>query len=120
MGYTSVLAVIDRVPALRELSTAQVHIDSGISYATALIEGYLKARFQVPFSDPPPELIAVIAKELAAAYALKNAFSGSVTADQVMEADKMDAAAKGMLRDIVDGKLHLSDAVTKDSIPPLS
>lgn len=117
MPYCTATDVFERAPALKDDPLGQVRVSDGIEYSTALIEGRLKTRFSVPFADPAPKMIGVIAKDLAAAYALRSAFSGAAGSDQLAEAARMDSDAKTLLGDIASGSLHLSDAITEESIP---
>lgn len=123
MAYCSESEVLERAPALKDDELASLRVSDGLKYATALIEGYLKVRFEVPFAAPFPDLVVVIAKDLAASYALRSAFSGAIGSDQLAEATRLEDSARKMLTEIAAGNLFLSDATTKELIalktPPI-
>ena len=90
---------------------------AGIAVATSRINGRLAEKFQVPFAEPFPELIQVVATTLAASWAMRNVFSGAEHMDQLEYAKSLEAEGKALLDEIYTGALRLTDAATLISIP---
>ena len=88
----------------------------GIAAAQSIIDGKLQTKYIVPFAAPVPKLINTIAKTLAAAWALANAFSGAEGSEQLTFAKSLHALGMSMLDQVHAGTMILTDATLNTAI----
>lgn len=116
MPYCTSDDVVSHAAALSGDLQMATRVSQGITVATSVIDSKLKAKFVVPFVDPAPPLINVIAINLAAGWSLKSAFSGSPETNQYKTGEAYWKEGIEFLTQIMDGDLTLEDATTKDAI----
>ena len=123
MAYTNEDQVLLRAPAITPDARASAQVAAGIAVATSRINGRLAEKYLVPFVDPVPELIQVVATTLAASWAMRNVFSGSEHVEQIEFAQQLETEGKALLNEIYSGDLRLEDATTNQTVsgrtPPI-
>jgi len=123
MAYTNEDQVLLRAPAITPDARASAQVAAGIAVATSRINGRLAEKFVVPFVDPVPDLVQVVATNLAAAWAMRSVFSGAEHLEQIEFAKALEAEGKTLLNEIYSGELRLEDAQTNQTVagrtPPI-
>lgn len=116
MAYTSEASVLLRAPAISAAVSSSEQVAAGIVVAEARINGKLAEKFDIPFSDPVPDLVQVVATTLAASWAMRNVYSGADHIEQQAFAARLEQEGAAMLEEIRLGNMLLGDAATKATI----
>lgn len=85
-------------------------LDSFIAKAQARIDAKLGLRYKVPFSDPVPPIIASIAQDLAAGFAVEKYYSDRPDKTEPYLAETLIKRAMSDLNEILDGTMALEAA----------
>lgn len=107
MPYTTEDSVRD-ASKLTDLEDVPVGaLDGFIAKAQARIDAKLGLRYNVPFSDPVPPIIASIAQDLAAGFAIEKYYSDRPEKTEPYLAETLIKRAMHDLNEILDGTMFL-------------
>lgn len=119
MGYATATKVRQRLQALPAAEVDAVFdqiIAGALEDADGLVDAYISTRFPVPITTPPAMLVS-IASDIAAAYVVRDSFSGGGESESPGLYKTLYEPAIALLEKIANGDIGLPLPSTDPEIP---
>ncbi len=117
MAYTTIAKIRERLPIITETVRSDAVLDDFIGQGDALMDGYLRTRYELPLGVPYDPLVEYVALDLACGLVLENVF-GEDSPNDTRQSAILKERALRLLEQIASGELLLQHGALSGGAQP--